>query len=88
MTYARIDGSIVPAACHRSMEGWRTVICQPIDENGREEGTPILAIDPLGAGLHQKVLLSTDGSTTRERVRDPKSPLRNIIIGVMDPLAE
>ena len=88
MTYARIDGSIVSAACHPSMAGWRTVICQPIDENGRDEGTPVLAIDPLGAGLHQRVVLSTDGSTTRAAVRDPKSPLRNIIIGVLDPLPE
>lgn len=88
MTYARIDGSIVSAACHPSMQGWRTVICQPLDEHGREEGTPVLAIDPLGAGLHQRVILSTDGATTRERVRDPKTPLRNIIIGVVDPLTE
>ena len=84
MTYARVDGSIVPAACHPSMEGWRTVICQPLDEHGEAEGAPLLAIDPLEAGLHQIVLLSTDGSTTRERVGDPKSPLRNIVIGVVD----
>jgi microcompartment protein CcmK/EutM len=88
MTYARVDGSIVTAASHPSMEGWRTVICQPLDENDRDEGAPLLAIDPLGAGLHQKVILSTDGATTRERVRDPRTPLRNIIIGVMDPFAE
>jgi len=88
MTYARIDGSIVTAVCHPSMEGWRTVICQPLDEQGRDEGTPVLAIDPLGAGLHQRVILSTDGATTRERVRDPKTPLRNIIIGVVDAATE
>ncbi len=85
MTYARVDGSIVSAACHPSMEGWRTVICQPLDEQGNAEGTPLLAIDPFGAGLHQRVILSTDGATTRERVGDPKSPLRNLIIGVIDP---
>lgn len=88
MLYARVDGSIVTAAAHPSMEGWRTVICQPLNEHDRDEGEPILAIDPLGAGLHQKVILSTDGATTRARVRDPSSPLRNIIIGVLDPLAE
>ncbi len=84
MILARIDGTIVATACHPSMEGRRTVICQPLDAAGNEEGTPILAIDPLGAGLHQKVLLSTDGSTTRELVGDPKTPLRNLIIGIVD----
>jgi len=84
MQLARIDGTIVSAACHPSMEGTRTVICQPLDSEGRDEGTPILAVDTLGAGLHQRVILSTDGSTTREIVKDPKSPLRNLIIGICD----
>ncbi|ACB74581.1 EutN/CcmL family microcompartment protein [Opitutus terrae] len=87
MNYARIDGTIVASACHRSMGGTRTVICQPIDAEGRDEGAPILAVDPLGAGLHEVVILSTDGSATREFVRDPKSPLRNLIIGIVDPTA-
>jgi microcompartment protein CcmK/EutM len=84
MLLARIDGSIVATACHPSMAGHRTVICQPLDAAGREEGTPILALDPLGAGLHQRVILSTDGSATRALVGDPKSPLRNLIIGLVD----
>ena len=84
MLLARIDGTIVATACHPSMAGLRTVICQPLDAQGREEGTPVLAIDPLGAGLHQRVILSTDGSATRELVGDPKTPLRNLIIGIVD----
>ncbi len=84
MNLARIDGIIVTSTCHPSMAGRRTVICQPIDDTGREEGTPVLAIDPLGAGLHERVILSTDGSTTREVVKDPKSPLRNLVIGICD----
>jgi microcompartment protein CcmK/EutM len=85
MTLARIDGTIVPAACHKSMEGCRTVICQPLDEQGRDEGVPVLAVDPFGAAMHQHVILSTDGSATRELVGDPKSPLRNLILGIVDP---
>ncbi len=84
MILARIDGSIVASACHPSMAGHRTVICQPLDPEGRDEGTPLLAIDPLGAGLHQRVVLSTDGAATRTLVGDPKTPLRNLIIGILD----
>ena len=84
MLLARIDGTIVATACHPSMAGHRTVICQPLDAQGREEGTLVLAVDPLGAGLHQHVILSTDGSATRELVGDPKTPLRNLIIGLVD----
>lgn len=85
MNYARIDGTVVTSSCHPSMIGHRTVICQPLDAEGRDEGVPVLAIDPFGAGLHEHVILSTDGSATRERVRDPHTPLRNLIIGIVDP---
>jgi len=88
MNYARIDGNIVTAACHPSMEGFRTVICQPLDAEGNEEGTPVLAIDCHGAGLHERVILSTDGSSTRELVGDPKTPLRNLIVGIVDPIGK
>ena len=86
MTDARIDGNITSAACHPSMVGFRTVICQPLDAQGNDEGTPVLALDPLGAGLHERVILSTDGSSTRELVHNPKTPLRNLIVGIVDPV--
>lgn len=86
MNLARIDGNIVTAAHHPSMAGYRTVICQPIDAEGNDEGTPVLAVDCLGAGLHERVILSTDGSATRELVKDPKTPLRNLVVGIVDPI--
>ncbi len=84
MILARIDGVIVSTICHPSLAGCRTVICQPLDDRGRAEGEPILALDPLGAGRHQTVMISTDGSRTRELVGDPHSPLRNFILAVID----
>jgi microcompartment protein CcmK/EutM len=84
MIHARIDGTIVTATSHPSMVGRRTVICQPLDAAGRDQGAPILAYDPLVAGLHQRVMVSTDGSATRDMVGDPSSPLRNFVIGIFD----
>jgi len=84
MILARVDGVIVSSVCHPSMNGCRTVICQPLDEHGRDEGAPILSLDPLSAGQHQQVLVSTDGSKTRDHVGDPMSPLRNIILAIVD----
>jgi microcompartment protein CcmK/EutM len=84
MVYARIDGTVVSTISHPSMRGWKTVICQPLDADGNDDGIPVLAVDPHGAGLHQRVILSTDGSATRVLVGDPNSPLRNLIIGIAD----
>jgi microcompartment protein CcmK/EutM len=84
MIYARIDGTVVSTVSHPSMRGRRTVICQPLDADGNDDGVPVLAVDPHAAGLHQRVILSTDGSSTRVLVGDPNSPLRNQIVGIAD----
>ncbi len=85
MQLARIDGTITSTACHPSMRKGRTVICQPLDADHRPDGPPVLALDPLGAGLHQIVFFTTDGSETRRVVNDEHSPLRNLILAIVDP---
>lgn len=84
MLLCRIDGSAVAAHAHPSLQGWRLAICQPVDETGRDRGVPVLAIDPFQAGLHQRVLVTTDGAGTRTRVHDEKSPLRNMVQAILD----
>lgn len=87
MQLARIDGVAVSTVCHPSFRLYRTVVCQPIAEDGSDQGQPILALDAHGAGLHSRVIVTTDGSATRELVRDARSPLRNHVCAVVDPAA-
>ena len=84
MQLARVEGNIVATRKHPSLAAWRLVICQPIGSTGKEEGTPIVAIDSHGAGMHQQVILSSDGSAARAAVKDPKSPARWMVIGIVD----
>jgi microcompartment protein CcmK/EutM len=84
MHLARVDGTVVATRKHPSFEGWRLVICQPIGANGVPEGPPQVAIDPHGAGIHQRVVVSSDGAAARKCVGDPKSPARWMVIGIVD----
>jgi ethanolamine utilization protein EutN len=84
MLLARVEGNVVATRKHPSFEGWRLVICQPIGNAGDPEGSPQVAIDAHGAGLHQRVLISSDGSAARAAVGDPKSPARWMIVGIVD----
>jgi ethanolamine utilization protein EutN len=84
MLLARVEGNVVATRKHPSLDGWRLVICQPINNAGDAEGVPQVAIDPHGAGMHQRVVISSDGSAARGAVGDSKSPARWIIIGVVD----
>jgi microcompartment protein CcmK/EutM len=84
MLLARVEGNLVATRKHLSFEGWRLLICQPIDGAGHPEGVPQVAIDAHGAGLHERVIISSDGSAARAAVKDPKSPARWMIIGLVD----
>jgi ethanolamine utilization protein EutN len=84
MYLARVEGNLIATRKHPSFEGWRLVICQPINSAGEPEGAPQVAIDPHGAGMHQQVVISSDGSAARQLVKDPNSPARWTIIGIVD----
>ena len=86
MLLARVEGNIIATRKHPSFDGWRLVICQPINNAGDPEGVPQIAIDSHGAGMHQRVVISSDGAAARAAVGDQKSPVRWIVIGVVDEI--
>jgi ethanolamine utilization protein EutN len=84
MLLARVEGNVVATRKHPSLDGWRLVVCQPINLAGDAEGSPQVAIDAHGAGLHQRVIISSDGAAARKAVADEKSPARWMVIAVVD----
>jgi ethanolamine utilization protein EutN len=84
MLLARVEGNVVATRKHPSLEGWRLVVCQPISPDGRPEGVPQIAIDSHGAGMHQQVVISSDGAAARKSVGDDRSPVRWLVVGVVD----
>lgn len=84
MLLARVEGNVVATRKHPSLEGWRLVICQPVDGAGKANGAPQVAIDAHGAGMHQRVIISSDGLSSRKVVGDDKSPVRWLVVGIVD----
>lgn len=84
MILARIDGHVVASIGHPSLAGRTIVLCTPINETGVDAGSPFAAIDPLGAGIHARVFVTTDGSWTQDTLHDAHSPIRNQVMGLAD----
>ena len=42
-------------------------------------------LDPLGAAIGQRVMISSDGSEARKIVKDERSPARWTVMGIIDP---
>jgi len=87
MLLARVEGNIVATRKHPSLEGWRLVICQPENSTGEPEVVPQIALDRHGAGLHQRVVISSDGMAARKAVGDEKSPARWTVVAIVDDQA-
>ena len=86
MLLARVEGNVVATRKHSSFLGWRLVICQPINNAGDAEGVPQVAIDAHGAAMHQRVVISSDGAAARNAVGDQRSPVRWMIVGIVDEI--
>jgi len=84
MLLARVEGHVIATRKHPSFAGWRLLVCQPINNAGVAQASPIVAIDSLGAGLRQRVIISSDGAAARIAVGDRKSPARWMTIGIVD----
>jgi microcompartment protein CcmK/EutM len=85
MRLAYIRGYATATVKHASFNGQRLLIAQPVDETGKADGSPQLVLDPIGAGLHEKVIICSDGSWAREYLKDPRSPARWWVMGIVDP---
>lgn len=88
MQLARVEGSVTSTRKHPSFAGWRLLICQPLDCDMEPGGAPIVALDSLGSGMHQTVLVTSDGAAARKAVGDEMSPARMMIIAILDDTKE
>lgn len=85
MLSARVIGHATSTVKHPSMEGWKLLIVQPLLPDGRTpDGDPVIAVDALGAGRGETVIVSSDGLGTRELLGAPNTPVRWSVLGIVD----
>jgi ethanolamine utilization protein EutN len=85
MQVGKVIGTATATVKHRSMQGWKLLVVQPYMIDGvTPDGDPQLAVDTLGAGKGETVILSSDGRGTRELLGDDTTPVRWSVIGIED----
>jgi len=81
MRLATIHGNATSTIKHKSLQGFGLLIAVP----DSPDLAPQIVLDTLGAGLGEKVLISSDGSEARKMVGDELSPARWSVVGIVDP---
>ena len=84
MQLARVVGRATSTVKHRTLTGQLLLIVQPLDAQGGPDGDPQLAIDSLGSGRNDIVLLTTDSNAVRDIVKADDSPIRWSVMGIPD----
>jgi ethanolamine utilization protein EutN len=79
-----VIGDVVASQKVASHEGRKILMVQPIHLDGTDRGEAILALDAVGAGIGERVLLTTDGFSAMTAVGRPNSPIDSAVIGVID----
>ena len=84
MQIARVVGTVVATQKHRKFEGAKLLIVQPLNPDDTPRGTTLLAVDGVGAGVHEKVLIVIEGRAAGEALGRKGAPVDAAIIGIVD----
>jgi ethanolamine utilization protein EutN len=81
---ARVIGTVVATQKHRKFEGAKLLMVQPLNPDDSPRGNALLAIDGVGAGVDEKVLIVLEGRAAGEALGKKAAPVDAAIIGIVD----
>ena len=85
MRIARVVGSAVSTAKEASLVGHKLLRVQEADETGEATGPVQVAVDAVGAGTGELVMVS-EGSAARQTGTTGNQPVDAVIMGILDSL--
>jgi microcompartment protein CcmK/EutM len=84
MHLCRVIGTVVATQKHRKFEGARLLLVQPVTLDDQPRGTALLAVDSVGAGVHEKVLVVIEGRAAGDALGRKGAPVDAAVIGIVD----
>ncbi|MCI0706874.1 MAG: EutN/CcmL family microcompartment protein [Ignavibacteriae bacterium] len=87
MTLSKVTGTIVATQKNESLKGYKVLIVQPIDLDGKPIGRDMLAIDHVDAGVGDTVLVVQEGAAAQQLLKRKDVPVHTIIVAVVDGLS-
>jgi ethanolamine utilization protein EutN len=86
MILARVAGRITSTIHHPDMEGRTLLVLDKIDTEGQPTGGYLIAVDSVGAGPGETVLVLDEGNGARQILGGADLPVRSVVVGILDYL--
>jgi microcompartment protein CcmK/EutM len=87
MQIARVIGTVVSTQKHRKFEGAKLLLVQPLNPDDSPRGAALLAVDGVGAGVHEKVLVVLEGRAAGEALGRKAAPVDAAVVGIVDTIS-
>jgi ethanolamine utilization protein EutN len=84
----RVLGDVVATIKHPELASRKLQLVQRLTPDGRAVGRPVIAVDAVDAGAGDHVLVLDEGNGAAQVLRRPRGPVRTVIVGVVDEVAE
>ena len=85
MLIAEVVGVGTATIKHPSIVGHKLLLVQPRMTDGlTPDGYPLLAVDGIGAGKGDMVMITSDGSNARQLLQAEVTPVRWTVLGIKD----
>ncbi|MDH3336878.1 MAG: EutN/CcmL family microcompartment protein [Gammaproteobacteria bacterium] len=86
MILGRVTGSVVSTIHHPIVDGRKLLVAERLDQNGRSTGRYVIALDAIGAGKGETVLILDEGNGARQILEDANAPVRSLVVGIVDAM--
>jgi ethanolamine utilization protein EutN len=83
---ARVVGTVVSTIQSETFDGRKLLLCDVLDATGGPDGSYLIAVDMVGAGIGETVLLLDEGTSARQVAGIAGGPLRTVVVGIVDQL--
>ncbi len=85
MKLARVVGTVVSTINAPIFDGRRLLVCDLLDASGAASaGGYLIAVDVVGAGAGETVLLLDEGNSSRQILDASGAPVRTLVVGIVD----
>jgi microcompartment protein CcmK/EutM len=87
MKLARVVGTVVSTISSPIFEDRTLLLCDLVEPSGEASGGYLIAVDTVGAGAGELVLILDEGTSARQIVGEKHGPLRTVVVGIVDEVA-
>ena len=84
MQIGRVIGTVVSTQKHKTFEGAKLLLVQPLNVDDTPRGTAVLTVDGVGAGVDEKVLIVLEGRAAGETLGKKGAPVDAAVVAIID----